>query len=664
MPDVRVPSLQPWGLDRVPGYRFDPLTGREDLTWRPDYFHWHRQMEEWRADTQHRMTIDGKFCDDIIALCRQDSAFFSCLFLDVEEPRSMEYYSEDGMDRAEALRGLDDADFDIFIDELGYNTIHPLLLFAFQAQAHRDLTYVVLGPLRSTYFDLLWDKARGVGMSYAFLAWAYWAWLFVPGIRGSILSEKWDKAERSKDINSLFGKLDLFFDCTPDLLIPEGFREKGARDADRQRGLLVNRVTGAVLATEPTTKDSTRSGREAFVAVDEMNFQEHLSDTWVTIAGTTKHRIGWSSASYRYGKQGERIFKTGREHPDVCRVYTLEWPENPHQDAEWERQERARFKAAGQEEMFDVEYLRNAAAASGRLVYKAQVDLAPWTKLGYDQTRPLKLSVDPGTVDATAFVMWQTHQVDGHKVIRFVEGCELAKVPVHFWAHVMTGIEPRPAWTDEKGLHHPPDEAYKYWVEGFFNQGNILSVMRFMYTVSPQSIYLYGDPTIKRADVTNESWILVFERLTRELRAREWGIDSPSAIPISCNMPYEILAKRNNFQDRRVGMREALMYSEFYSGSPGVAAFREALESTMFQKMTEQSTRPPGHLHDLYSNYTQAGEFGMVWETLKLTPEELQPQKLPKIGRARSFRSAGKLSARSQRAVQRDAQRHTLVGLG
>src|SRR5262245_24315188 len=117
MANARMPSLEPWGLDIVPGYRFDPATGREDRLWRRDYFDWHRQMEEWRADTQHKITIDGKFCEDIIALCRQDSAFFSALFLDVEEPRSMEYYAEDGYDRAAAVRGLDDLDFDLFIDE-------------------------------------------------------------------------------------------------------------------------------------------------------------------------------------------------------------------------------------------------------------------------------------------------------------------------------------------------------------------------------------------------------------------------------------------------------------------------------------------------------------------------------------------------------------------
>jgi len=79
--------------------------------------------------------------------------------------------------------------------------------------------------------------------------------------------------------------------------------------------------------------------------------------------------------------------------------------------------------------------------------------------------------------------------------------------------------------------------------------------------------------------------------------------------------------------------------------------------------MTEQSTRAPGHLHDIYSNYVQAGEFGMIWETLKLTPDELQPQKPKKIGRARGFRTSGSLRAREVRSTRVDARR-TTVGVG
>ena len=667
MPDARIPALADAGLDVVPGYRIDPATGHEDREWRARYFAWYENVRDWRVWAQERFAVDSTFREQVLLLCERDSAFFALLFLDVEEPRSMEYFDQTGTTLEGALAGLNAGDWEISVDDLSYRTIHPFILFAYQIEAHRLLTYVILGPLRGYYHDVLWDKARGIGMSYGFLAWAYWGWVFIKGLRGTILTEKWDKAERSKDINSLFGKLDLFLDATPDLLIPDGFKGKGQKDANRMQGSLTNPQTGAALFTEPTTADSTRGGREAFVAVDELNFHERLTDTWATIAGTTKHRVGWSSASHRYGRQGERIFKSGKEHPKSATVRTLDWFENPHQDKDWYDQERARFIAAGQEEQFEVEYLRNASAGSGRLVYIKQLDLAPWTDLGYDRTKPFKLSVDPGQSDITAFIAWQTHFDTGKKRIRFVEGCQLAKVPAEFWAHVWTGILPRDAWVDAAGIAHEPDPMWKYYKEGFFHESNIMAVLEFMRDqVDPRSIMLYGDPAMKRRDVTNESWISVFERVTLELRQREFGADSPNAIPIFCNLPWEVLNKRNNFADRRVGMRTALMMSEFYRWSAGVQEFREALASTMFQKTSETSTRAPGHLHDDFSHYVQAGEYGMVWETLELTPGDLDlliPKEEKPTQPGRPSRTQGRSRyQRTQRANRRDA-RETLVGM-
>lgn len=665
MPDARIPALKDAGLDVVPGYTIDPCTGQEDVTWRERYFRWYENVRDWRVEAQERFKTDAAFREQLLLLCERDSALFALVFLDVEEPRSMEYFDPTGVSLEDALKGLHDPDYEVGVDDLSYRTVHPLIPFAYQVEAHRILTYVVLGPLRGFYHDVLWDKARGIGMSYAFLAWAYWGWLFIPGLRGTILTEKWDKAERSKDLNSLFGKLDLFIDATPDLLLPTGFKDKGQKDANRQKGSLTNPESGAALFTEPTTADSTRGGREAFVGIDEIAFHEYLDETWATVGGTTKHRIGWSSASYRYGRQAERKFKAGRAHPRACTVKALDWYENPHQDTRWYESERERFRAAGQEEQFEVEYLRNAGAGSGRLVYKAQLDLAAWTSEGYDPSKPLKMSVDPGTSDATAFAFWQTHFKDDKKVVRWIEACQLDKVPVQFWAYVMTGIEPQGAHKDEAGQDQPPDDMYAYLLEGFFEQGNIRSVMAWMRTVSPHSIQLYGDPAMRRRDVTHESWIGVFERETLRLRQRELGIDDPRAIPIYCNLPWEILNRRNNFHDRRVGMREALTYSEFYRGSEGVHEFHEALANTLFQEISERSTRPPGHIHDLGSNYVQAGEFGMVWETLKLTPQELMPEPLRKseqVKHTRRTRPVRSAYQRTRRAAERD-RRASVVGV-
>lgn len=654
MPDAFIPALAADGLDRVPGYVIDPTTGEEDPEWRTRHFAWHEKVRDWRPWAHHKIATDSEFLEAAFHFCSQDPAFFSLLFLDVEEPRAMAYFDQTGVTLQSALAGLRDGSVgELSLDDLSYRTIHPFLPFAYQVEAMRLTTYVILGPLRSFYHDILWDKARGVGMSYAFLAWAYWAWIFIKGLRGTILTENWNKAERTKDVNSLFGKLDLFFDKTPDLLIPEGFKSQGEKGAHRLTGRLINPKTGAAIFTETTTKDSTRSGREAYVAVDEMNFHEYLDEEWATIGGTTKHRIGWSSASRRYGRQGERKLKAGRENPDSCTVRVVDWYDNPHQDHLWFAQERARFKAAGQEEQFEVEYLRNPTAGAGRLVYVQQLELTSWTDQGYDPTKMLKVSVDPGISDFTAFVFWQTHQVEGKKRIRWIDACQLARVPVQFWAHVMTGLPPEPA---KDGAE--PDEMYRYLAEGFFDQGNIRAIMQFMRSVAPRSIMLYGDPAMNARSVTHESWIGVFTRETLRLREAAYGVGHPDAIPIVCNLPWDVLAKRNNYHDRRVGFREALMMSEFYAGAPGVHDFYEAIRDTMFQKVTEQSTKAPGHIHTDDYHVVSAGEFGMVWETLHLTPEELQPIQLPRE------RERGRTAGLRARSRQSAGFRESLVSLG
>jgi len=629
--NARIPALAEVGLDVVPGYRVDPTTGQEDTAWRDEYFAWYEQVRTWRSQTHHRIARDDHLRDIVFHFCSLDPAFFSLLFLDVEEPRAMTYFDRTGPSLEEALAGLEAEDYEIASDDLSYRTIHPFIPFAYQVNAMHLLRYVVCGPLRAHYHDILWDKARGVGMTYTVLAWAYWGWTFVKGLRGTILTEKWDKAERARDINSLFGKLDLFLDNTPAKLIPEGFKQKGEKEAHRLSGSLVHPTSGAAIYTEATTKDSTRSGRESYVFVDEFNFHEYLEFTWSTIAGTSKHRLGSSSAGRRYGMFGEKLLKDGRANPQSCTVKTVDWFENPHQDARWYAEEWARFKAAGQTEQFEVEYLRNPIAASGRLVYVQQLALAPWTDAGYDPTKMLKLSVDNGISDFTAFVFWQTHYQDEKKRIRWIDCCQLDKLPVQFWAHVLTGVEPRGAEGD-----HDADPMYRYLLEGFFDQGNIRDIMAWMRTIPPRNLMLYGDPSMNSRSVTHESWIGVFQRETLALRQRLYGEDAPEAIPITCHLPWEILNKRNNYHDRRVGMREALMMSEFSRARPGVADLYESLQNTMFQRVTETSTRAPGHIHTNEYHAVSAAEYGMIWETLHLTPDELLPEPaLKEIGKVR-----------------------------
>lgn len=627
MPDATIKGLADWGLERVPGYRMDPATGREDTTWRQDFAEtWVPRMTAWRAETQLRCLQDPLYRSYIDSLCAKDPAFFTALWLEIEEPRAMEYFHEgdDAFADDDLLDDLDDVD--------SYQTIYPFIPFAYQVETMQEFARTVLGRrYRSRRRNVLWDKARGCGSTYAVLAAMYWGWLFKKGLRGTILTEKWDKADRTHSLNTLFGKLDLFFNATPDWLIPPGFKGAGEKGADRQMGMLHNPLNGSVISTEPTTVSSTRSSREAYIAIDECAFHEHLDETWATVLGTTLHVLGWSTASYQYGRQWDSKLQEGRaDSAGTTKVVTIDYFEHPHQDEAWKRETRAQFAAAGLVEQFDVEYLRNPNVG-GTLVYFNQLSACPDTDEWYDPNRPLNLSVDPGVEDATAWSFWQTHFPEGKKRIRWLASYERAKLPVHFHAHVMTGIKPIPG-----------DKAYPLWQEGFFGDEE-QAFMRWLRPIPPSQITLYGDPSMRSRDVAHNSWERLFAEETLRLRERE-GLP---AIPIMVTLPWEIIFKRNSYNDRRLGLREALMMSEF-SKIMGAPELKYAISATRLQPNNEKNVSFPGHIHDRFYHKVTTAEFGMIWETLSLTDSEVKAQSLPNLKHAKRLQHGRRGSSRYQ----------------
>jgi hypothetical protein len=620
MPNATIPSLASVGLATVPGYRIDPATGAEDPRWRHDpdpaigWFAWHDAVNTHRTKVLERCAEDASFRDSIATLCRNDPAYFCLLWLPVEEPRAVAKLHQADIPQdwdAEALFELAHG-----MEYHAYQTIHPFIPFAPQVR----LLYMVANQILNPAFmyqehDTFIDKARGWGCSYVMLAAAYWLWLFKAGVKGAILTEKWDKADRAHSVGTLFGKLDLFFAATPPFLRPKDFRDQGEKQADRLKGILHNPANGSAIFSEPPTMSATRGDRLAYLMGDEVAFWEYFTEAWAATQGTTFKRFAWSSPSWQKGMQWQDRLDAAREAgPREATVITLDWYENPYHDRGWYERTRARFAASGQVEQFEVEYLRNPAGGYGTLVYKEQVDRCPDVDAWYDPALPLFISCDPGGSDITAWVFYQVHFRDGKKRVRWIDSYERAKLPVHFHAHVLTGIEPQPG-----------DEAYKYWAEGFFGEREHY-IMEWMRTVPPRDITLYGDPAMLSGQILHGSFEATFAKETKRLRARA-GLDP---IGIGFRLPAaKPLYRRNNYEDRRVGLREALMFSEF-SMSEGAQSLKFAMGMTRFQEPTEKTTRPPGHIHDRYYHKVSAAEFAMVLETLKLSRKELAPPKIEK----------------------------------
>ncbi len=625
MPDAIIPSLAPYGLDVVPGYRVDELTGAEDPNWRSEWFTWRDAVREHRLWVQETCHRDQQFRADHLALCKNDPAYFITMWLVVEEPRGEDaaYADVDGLDDVDD----DAADWSLIEEPDDADVIMDFIPFAYQVELIQLFATINASPRR---LDVYISKARGIGVSYVILAAAYWAFLFRPW-RGIFLSDKLERADRSMDLSSMFGKVDLFFYYTPNWMRPKGWNAKSTKH--RQAGMFKNPENGiGQLTAVATTPEAGRGDRARFSASDESAFQEHFGATHATLEGTVRHRWAWSSESYAKGRQWQRAWQAARTHErqataagkrPVAKVIELDWYLNPYQNRQWYDETRARMAAAGQASQFSVEYLRNPDDGYSTLIYP-EVKRCPDVPGWFEPDKMLFGSWDPGTKDATAVSFWQTHFSDGHKVVRWIDSHERAGPPAEFWSHFITGLWPRegdriwPVMQDEWGERLFGDR------ERYF--------MTWLAAVRPGMLWMCGDPAMAATgggghlyQHKENSWMARFMAETRRLRESR-GIDPP--IPVLVH--HRELYKRNRHHDRRTALHEALVYSEF-STTEGAQELKQAIGSVRLQEMTEKSTTAPGWIHDGFTHRCSTAEFGMGYETMKLTAGEIAQPKLQQL---------------------------------
>ena len=124
-------------------------------------------------------------------------------------------------------------------------------------------------------------------------------------------------------------------------------------------------------------------------------------------------------------------------------------------------------------------------------------------------------------------------------------------------------------------------------------------------------------------DYSHESFAIKLNQLTTEIREAA-KVDPVPIFPMGAS--WKPIYKRNNFNERRMGARKALMFTDF-APTDGALVLKESLALTRFQEVTGKTTRPPGHLHDRTYHRVTTYEFGMLWETMELTAAELAPVK-------------------------------------
>jgi phage terminase large subunit len=223
------------------------------------------------------------------------------------------------------------------------------------------------------------EKCRDMGASYVTLAYAVWAWLFMPGTAIGVGSRKEILVDRIGDPDSLLQKVRDMIDMLPrDLFWPKGFKPKDHMPSMK----IVNPANGAIISGE-AGDNIGRGGRKMIFITDESAHYERPELIEAALADNTNVRIDISSVNgpgnvfHRRRMAGE-VWEPGkRMTPGKTRVFIMDWRDHPAKDQAWYDARRQRAEDEGLLHKFAQEVDRDYnSAVEGVLIPSAWVQAA------------------------------------------------------------------------------------------------------------------------------------------------------------------------------------------------------------------------------------------------------------------------------------------------
>jgi hypothetical protein len=574
---IQIPTLPP-DLRQVPDYDDDPDT------YATRYFAWRDRVVLERVQTQLLCKYgdsehSAAFYQTLeLELCAADPARFIAFWLWIEEPRPTE------------------------VEDTVESPIKPYVPFAFQVELAQWWVEKTSQPGR---YDGFVSKARGLGATWIFCACATWAWLFREW-RGTLVSRKEDLVDKPKDVNSMFGKIDFILDHLPDWMLPAGFDpERG----HRLKNFLTNPTSMAAIAGEATTAKTGRGARATYIIYDEAAFVPSFRDVFGTGAGTTYHRWCVSSESFEEGDDWYHLWHDTVLQRTPDRVRQLDYWLNPYFTPHWMAQEQIAWEH--DPHGFQREFLRDPFAGFGQWVYPdAHEKFVRWDESDfphsphpfYDPRETLLVGIDPGRADDTAIVFMQFSGDESPRTARWIDSYSCNLQPAEYYAHVLTGIPPRPG---EKCFGVRFDEEAER-IMGWMRQLPWSGAMR-----------VFCDPAGSQKDMSGLSFTDRLTITSKDLRLREIDrriaegeikdpADAPRPVPI---IPlYEELFGAQDHDKRRLALRPLLLRSVF-SRTRGAKRLQQALQKYKFNEPGDNSTSQPKPVHDEHSHLVSAAEY-------------------------------------------------------
>ncbi len=559
-----IPGLEPYGLAVVPGYRTKDITEAdgtvrevEDQAWRDEWFAWRDKLNALRLDIHYALVAASPQIQRLeLELCAKDPAYWLAIYGWIDEPRPRP----------------------------GENYFKEFAPFAYQVHL---LQWFVEHTDSPVIFDGYVSKARGLGATWIFCAGAVWGWLFREW-RGLLVSRKEDLVDKPRDLNSMFGKIDLLVDFLPGWMVPSGYDKA----VHRTKMAIQNPNTRGQITGESTTTKAGRGARATYILYDEAAFIVDFQDVFATGAGTSDHRFAISSESHSVSYYWWDTWNAVKKiRPDA--VQELNYYHNAYFGPDWFLSEFARWE--GHDPLgFQREYLRDPWAGFGTEVYPIASRLDT-SSLVYEPSLPVLVGIDPGLADDTAIVFAQWEGDGPDRKLRFFDSYENRALPAEFYAHILTGIYPIPG-----------DKCYAL---PFTNRDK--AIMQLTRGIAPSMMQVACDPAGGQRDTSGLSFVERIIQTSRELRERE-GMPGKAVIPF-----YKDIFKLNAYGERQRALQAVLIKSVFADTNPALR-IKTALMKYRYNEPGSLATSERKPVHDQYSHLATACEYLAVWIELNV----------------------------------------------
>ncbi len=250
---------------------------------------------------------------------------------------NMRLLQADPLSRARMVLDIYSVDFERFcedflwliIPEFG-DAIKPFFLFEYQRKIIRKIQDA---EMYGGDIELLIDKPRGMGVTWLFVAYFYWRWLFTPNWTAFVMSRTETEVDdgTASPSGSIFGKLRWMIARTPKFLLPDSYEAKGKKGNSTDSTLrIINPAIGSGIFGSSTNSNAGRSRRYSVILIDECFAIDGFSNVYRSLQSVARQKIFVSTT---------KASREAKKFKDMCEemgnYVPLEWRDHPWKDEEW-----------------------------------------------------------------------------------------------------------------------------------------------------------------------------------------------------------------------------------------------------------------------------------------------------------------------------------------